>query len=448
MGYKWNKDRVNIRKSSSYRDADIIKSIISYHIKGANLNYKHILHHRKQNKRLMRLAYVAERHFHGWYNALDKAGIDSAKFRMKKRWSRKKIANTVKDMYAAGEPLNNSYMEDCHNDLYSAANYHYKSWRMAVESILEINYSLVMVRKAALPLSKKAIVKRIKLLHQEGARLNASNMFSNPEHRPIYIQASYKFKGGYDEALSLAGLDPLEIRLRRSPYTDEELKEMTYKMLKEGKNLSTVDVNSDNGNKKLYAAAQVRYDSWYDFLDSIGIDSSKYILRRDSKNGRYVIEYLKHHYPDGIVTGATCDKNFAAVMRTYYGTIRDAVKEAGMIYSRRGKISKQQIREDPSVAGALYRFNKDFLHNIASTVYWFCRKRRLKTLEIRDLEGEAFIRMLDLLPGKPPKMKTKEFMWKPIFSKLMQMNKDHFKESYYEDVKVLQYLDAIDDAIL
>jgi hypothetical protein len=424
-----------IRKMTSRSDTDIIKSIIFFYNKKENLNGSYIIHHKKQKKELARLFYVGSRRFHGWYNTVEKSGIDPKEFRMRKRWTTESVNKELEDMHKKNEPLNSSYAIDNYCDLYKAALRRHKRWKNVIENVLGLNYS--SVKKDGKSLSPDEIIKEIQVLAKNNIQLNAGSILET-EKAYLYHQANDKFDSGWDEALFEAGLNPEKIRFIRKRYTYDELKEMTYNLLKKGFDLNPTHVQHHEDTKKLYGAVLERYNSWGDFLDDIGIDSSKYVSITNWKDGG-IKDYLLKQYPDGIVTGAMHqNRNFAVAVLSYYGTIKDAVEDASMVYSRRGKIKASDI-SNPDTVGRLYKFNKEFLDDIASGVYWFCKKRGMKTLAIDDLKNEAFIKMLDFLPEKPAKTPLREYVRNKIFSSLMELNAKHFKEIYKGDILSKDY---------
>ena len=81
------------------------------------------------------LYHVACKVFGSWSNALSECGIDYYKARNNEKWSHERILKAIKELHNQGESLQPSRLRDNGNTrLLSAANYHFRSWRKAVEA--------------------------------------------------------------------------------------------------------------------------------------------------------------------------------------------------------------------------------------------------------------------------------------------------------------------------
>ena len=77
----------------------------------------------------------ARRIFGSWKKALEACGIDYEKARTRKKWSREKVAKEIKKLHLKGHSLRpNDLRKEGMISLISAAQYHFGSWRRAVES--------------------------------------------------------------------------------------------------------------------------------------------------------------------------------------------------------------------------------------------------------------------------------------------------------------------------
>lgn len=86
--------------------------------------------------------------FGSWKKALEACGIDYESSRNNKKWNRERIRREIKRLNAAGSSLRPSVLRDKgRTKLISAAEYHFGSWRKAVESC-GIDYSFGRNRKA------------------------------------------------------------------------------------------------------------------------------------------------------------------------------------------------------------------------------------------------------------------------------------------------------------
>jgi hypothetical protein len=76
----------------------------------------------------------ARRLFGSWKKALEACGIDYEKARNRKKWSREKVVKEIKELYLKGHSLRlKDLKKEGRISLISAAQYHFRSWRKAVE---------------------------------------------------------------------------------------------------------------------------------------------------------------------------------------------------------------------------------------------------------------------------------------------------------------------------
>lgn len=79
--------------------------------------------------------------FGTWRNALEACGIDYESSRKNRKWTRERIIKEINRLRAEGSSLRPSVLRKNDNTtLVSAAEYHFGSWRRAIESC-GINYS-------------------------------------------------------------------------------------------------------------------------------------------------------------------------------------------------------------------------------------------------------------------------------------------------------------------
>src|SRR3989304_8003620 len=76
----------------------------------------------------------ARKLFGSWKKAIEACGIDYEKTRNHKKWSREKVVKAIKELYLKGHSLR---LKDLRKEkmigIISAAQYHFGSWRKAVE---------------------------------------------------------------------------------------------------------------------------------------------------------------------------------------------------------------------------------------------------------------------------------------------------------------------------
>ena len=85
----------------------------------------------------------ARKAFGSWRQALEASGIDYETARNNKKWSRNRIVSEIIKLYNDGHSLRPSILRKNGGiKLLSAANYHFGSWRRAVETAcLEYKFS-------------------------------------------------------------------------------------------------------------------------------------------------------------------------------------------------------------------------------------------------------------------------------------------------------------------
>ena len=69
----------------------------------------------------------------------------------------------------------------------------------------------------------------------------------------------------------------------------------------------------------------------------------------------------------------------------------------------------------------------------------------MKTLPIEELNSEATVVFFDVLTKKPMEAGLRDFAYKPVFNALVKYNQQHFKETYIDDERFLDWLNNITD---
>lgn len=86
----------------------------------------------KEHKRLY---LKARKLFGSWKNAVEASGINYEYVRNNKKWTRDKIINDIKELHEKGHSIRPwSLRNNGRVKLLSAANYHFGSWKKAVEA--------------------------------------------------------------------------------------------------------------------------------------------------------------------------------------------------------------------------------------------------------------------------------------------------------------------------
>jgi hypothetical protein len=136
------------------------------------------------------LAYAGRKFYGTWEGAIKAAGIDYETVRRKSFWSKKKIVAQIRQLKAAGERLNVSAAEKSHGGLVGAASVYFGSWRQAIKatgldyakikrqkewSKPEIVSEIKRMKAAGVPLGTTIpIRKRYRILHAAAVRYYGS----------------------------------------------------------------------------------------------------------------------------------------------------------------------------------------------------------------------------------------------------------------------------------
>lgn len=419
-------DPRKILQHKEYSDLEITLKIIELHSRGEDLNCRHLS--KSASNDLKKMVQTVERHRGGWEEAVNKAGIDYTPYRRREKdWDREKVLQRIKILQDRGEPLNAQAVP---SSLHHAAYRYVGGWDSA---LLACGINPEEVRLNKKPLSREEILERIKQIHEGGGDLSVTAILSSDEQKSLYYQATRKFDG-WANVLEEAGIPYNEVRKVRGEYTLGELKEEVKKIEQRGVSLELKAVQADPIGRRITRAIQRRFDSWADFLRSIGKDPTKYCAKTDWKDGEGVKEYLRENFPTGLVSGASRDRNFAAAVRAYFDSVEAAVNAAGMVYSRRGKVTREMLK-NPEIVGRLYRFNQQFLEDIVKNILYrrsgeplIQRDEIRSSLEKGDLLNSAFIAFIEFLPHKPANQGIREFCYERIRKELTKQRSAHFKE--------------------
>lgn len=416
-----------IRRQTPRTKTEIVLKAIEAHLHGADLNPGKI----KKSKKYRVYYWAAEKQFTlGWKEALTTAGIDWTQYFLRKHdyWNKERVIARIKELSEAGEPINAGYTDEYFNDLAHAGCRVFGSWN---ESLRAAGFDPEQIRLSCLSLTKEEVVARIKALSQTDQDLSTTAMSDaeDIEIRRLYCQGRARF-GTWENAIAASGLHYATI-CKSVRHNATQMIEAVQDLQRQAISLRAGDIQNNLPWRWLYKAARRRYDSWGEFLEAAGIDSSIWCSITDWEEGKGVAKYLKENYPTGIVTGACHrDRNFAAAVSKYYDTIEEAVKAAELIYSRYGRISRGQL-DNPLTVGILYRCNAKFLAELAEQIFARSREKVRRVIDKGDLQSDVFSLMLELLPEKPPATGLHEFCSQQIPKVLNRKYAEMFRETTF-----------------
>jgi hypothetical protein len=90
---------------------------------------------------------AAERIFGSWGNAISAAGLDYNAIRKYKVWNKMRIVQTIRRMHKEGEKLSSQHAQNHFKSLYMASVHHFKSWGKAIQAA-GIDYSKIRMRRS------------------------------------------------------------------------------------------------------------------------------------------------------------------------------------------------------------------------------------------------------------------------------------------------------------
>ncbi|CAB4244543.1 conserved protein of unknown function [Methylacidimicrobium sp. AP8] len=122
----------DIYRYRSWKDADILREIRRLHAESADLSSKHMDEHANS------LIATARRRFGSWAAAVERAGLDYAKIRKRKRWTEAEVLDRIRALHRQGVPLTSTEVRNREPALFAAAckRRFFGSWRQAVQAAL------------------------------------------------------------------------------------------------------------------------------------------------------------------------------------------------------------------------------------------------------------------------------------------------------------------------
>lgn len=150
---------------------------------------------------------IADFYFGSWKDAIIAAGLDYNEVRKQPKWSKEILIEEIQRLYTEGCDLSHTHMQDIKSRVYYSAVDIFGSWKKALQAA-GINSEDFHVREKW---SVEKVINRIKKRRAAGKDLNWMALF---EDDYALLKAAEKRFDKWDDALEMAGLDPLEIRLR------------------------------------------------------------------------------------------------------------------------------------------------------------------------------------------------------------------------------------------
>lgn len=251
-------------------------------------------------------------------------------------WDKDKILTMIEYLKGGRKDLSYNSVARENQDLISAANYHFGSWREAVVAA-GIDYENEVRKKPKWSTDK--VIRTIQEAHEAGVDLSWSSIVNNGDYSGMaYAAIRPRCFGSWDNALHASGIDPKSVRRYQSWDSEKVIEQITER---KEKNLALNSKQMQIEDSKLFNAALKRFGSWDKALEAAGIDAVKVYKRRrwNKKLIKAEIQFLSAMGYD--LAAPAMRKNFCGLYSAgckYFGSWTAARRAAGIRRSyRRGR---------------------------------------------------------------------------------------------------------------
>jgi hypothetical protein len=287
------------------------------------------------------------RFFSSYQAALASADVDPS--RLEKRtithWSRQRIIERLKELAAAGTAINIGSIQKCDQRLGAAIYFHFPSHDEALKAA---GFDPATVRQAR-TWTPEQVLAEIRKRHRRGEDL--SNTYVNEHVAPLF-GAMCRYFGSHADALRAAGIDPEKVR---KPWplvwpTERilgEIRQFYAQWWKTHPRTQPPRPRLSAVNIDLSCAARQRFGTLGAALRAAGIDDRGYRSRRTwTKDG--VLALLRQLRKEGTVLSyaaiSQADSKVVDAARNRFGSLRAAVKAAGLLYVRANDSARKRRR--------------------------------------------------------------------------------------------------------
>ena len=247
------------------RKSNVLKAILKREQDGLALNSTAVL-------RQDRVLYNAiRREFSSWDQAMRAAGIDPEGIRNHRRWSRQAVVNRIRQLARQGKDLNSHAIQRSEATLISAASRLFLSWDEALECA---GIDPEAWRMRVPTWTRERVIEAIQTIHGSGGNVSHTVLKRNS-----VTHAGCLLFGSWDDALRAAGLVPEQNRIRRRPWTPDEVVQEIQRKSQAGEPLNARDVSPHS----LRSRGTEFFGSWDAALTAAGLDSAR--IRRSKTRG-------------------------------------------------------------------------------------------------------------------------------------------------------------------
>lgn len=209
-------------------------------------------------------------YFGSWRKAIVAAGFNPKEVcRRKRKWTRERILQRIRELYEAGEDLSHSAAKRNHQYLVVVAidDRFFGSWRAAIQAA-GIDYNEVSKHEYW---SKNRVRERIRELHGAGESLSHEEAKRN--HGALVSAASSpRYFGSWGAAIRAAGLDYDEIR-KINRWTKDNIIKTIQRLHKEGKSVNNSNMRRMGYRGMMEAASRPdNFGSWAAAVKAAGLN--------------------------------------------------------------------------------------------------------------------------------------------------------------------------------
>lgn len=191
------------------------------------------------------------------------------------QWNKTKITARIRALRKAGKDLSYNHIAAKGQGLLSAANYHFGSWREAVEAAgIDYDGDVRRIPKW----TRERIVATIRAAQKAGQDLCWSSVSKHPKYSGMAYGAIRNSKfGSWDAALAAAQVEPAGVR-RYESWNEEKVIARIKQRAQAGLEMNSKSMQEQDC--KLFNAALKRFQKWQEALKAAGIEPEAVYKRR------------------------------------------------------------------------------------------------------------------------------------------------------------------------